>query len=44
MFARGLLGSFLYLTPAQDSRCGLVNFGYTVRRDGWFELSRSAGL
>lgn len=38
-FTRGLLGSFLYLTPAQDSRCGPVNLGHTVRRDGRFELS-----
>ena len=37
MFTHGLLGSFLYLTPAQDSRCGPVNLGRTVRRDGQFE-------
>ena len=43
-FARGLLGSSLYLTPAPDSRRGSVNFGYTVRCDGRFELSHSAGL
>lgn len=42
--ACGLLGSFLYLTPAPDSRRGPVNFGYTIRRDGRFELSHSAGL